>query len=72
MTPAGNQYITYHKRKYKDQGRRLAATFVEGDFVPVVYAEEEGWIAKENDERELRKLLLKSMQELLRRVEEMG
>ena len=73
MTPAGKPYITYRGRKYKDQERRFEATFGEGDCVLVVDAEEEEPMAEEKDEgREFGQLLLKSVQELSRGIEEMG
>ena len=73
MTSARKPYITYWGRKYKDQERRLETTFGEGDCVPVVDVEEEELMAEEKDEgREFGQLLLKSVQELSRRIEEMG
>ena len=73
MPSAGKPYITYWGRKYKDQERRLEATFGEGDCIPVVDAKEEEPMAEEKYEgREFGQLLLKSVQELSRRIEEMG
>ena len=73
MTPAGKPYITYRGRKYKDQERRLELTFGKGDSVPVVDAEEEEPMAEETDAgKEFGELLLKSVQDLMRRIEEMG
>lgn len=73
MTPARIPYITYRGRRYKDQERRLEATFGEGDCIPVVDTEEEEPMAEEKYEgKEFGELLLKSVQELLRRIEEMG
>ena len=73
MTPPRKPYVTYQGRKYKDQKWRLEATFGEGDCVLVVGAEEEEPMEEEKDEgREFGELLLKSVQELSRRIEEMG
>ena len=73
MTPAGKPYITYRGRRYKDQERRLEATFGEGDHIPVVDAEEEEPMAEEKDVgKYFGKLLLKLVQDLLRQIEEMG
>ena len=73
MTPIGKPYIYYRGRKYREQERRLEITFKEGDDVPVVDAEEEELRAEERDvEKEFGKLLLKSVQDLSRRIEEMG
>ena len=73
MTPAGKPYITYRGRKYKDQEWRLESTFGEGDCVPVVDAEGEEPMAEERDAgKEFSELLLKSVQDLSRRIEEMG
>ena len=63
MIPAGKPYITYRGRRYKDQERRLEATFGEGDYIPIMEAEEK------DEGREFGKLLLKSLHELLRRIE---
>ena len=72
MTPTGKPYITSRGRKYKDQEHRLETTFGEGDYILVVDAKEEGLMASEKDEgREFRELLLKSMQELSRKIKEM-
>ena len=73
MTPAGKPYITYRGRKYKDQEQRLELTFGKGDNVLVVDAEEEEPVAEERDARkEFGELLLKSVQDLSRRIEEIG
>ena len=73
MTPVGKPYITYRGRKYKGQERRLELTFGKGDNVPVVDAEEEEQMAEERDVgKEFRELLLRSMLDLSRRIEEMG
>ena len=73
MTPARKPYITYQGKRYKDQERQLEATFGESDCISVVDIEEEEPMAKQKDEgKEFRELLLKSVQELLRRIEEMG
>ena len=73
MKPTGKPYIIYQGRKYKDQEWSLKTTFGEGDYVPVVDAEEEEPMVEEKDEgREFGQILLKSMQELSRRIEEMG
>ena len=73
MTPTEKPYITYRGRKYKDQERRLEVTFGEGDCVPVVDAEEEKPMVEERDVgKEFGELLLKSVQDLSRRIEEMG
>ena len=73
MIPTLKPYITYQRRKYKDQERRLETIFGEGDCVPVVDAKEEEPMVEEKDEgREFGQLLLKSVQELSRRIEEMG
>ena len=73
MTPAGKPYINYRERKYKDQEQRQEVTFGEGDCVPVVDAGEEESMAEERDAgKEFGELLLKSVQELSRRIEEMG
>ena len=73
MTPARKPYITYRGRKYKDQEQRLELTFGKGDSVPVVDTEEEEPVAEEiNANKEFGELLLKSVQDLSRRIEEMG
>ena len=73
MTLEGKPYITYQGRKYKDQERRLEVTFREGDCVPVVDAEEEELMVEERDAgKEFGELLLKSVQELSRRIKELG
>ena len=73
MTPAGKPYICYRGRKYRDQERRLEITFREGDCILVVDAEEKEPMAEERDARkEFGELLLKSMQDLSRQIEEMG
>ena len=73
MTPARKPYITYRGRRYKDQERRPEATFGEGDCSTIVDAEEEEPMAEEKDEgKEFGELLLKSVQELSRRIKEMG
>ena len=73
MTPAGKPYITYWGRKYKDQERRLELTFSKGDNVPVVDVEEEEPMEEERDAgKEFGELLLKSVQDLSRWIEEMG
>ena len=73
MTPIGKPYICYRGRKYKDQERRLEITFGEGDDISVVDAEEEEPMAEERDVgKEFGELLFKSVQDLSRRIEEMG
>ena len=73
MTPAGKSYICYRGRKSRHQEWRLEITFEEGDGVPEVDAEEEESMMEERDaEKEFGELLLKSMQDLSRRTEEMG
>ena len=73
MTLAGKPYITYRGRNYKDQEQRLEVTFGEGDCITVVDAEEEESMAEERDAgKEFDELLLKSVQDLSRRIEEMG
>ena len=69
-TPRGKPYITYRGRKYKDQERRLELTFGKGDNVLVVDAEEEEPMAEERDAKEFGELLLKSVQDLSRQIEE--
>ena len=73
MTPKGKPYICYRGRKYRDQEQRLEITFGEGDDVPVVDVEEEEPMAEERDAgKEFGELLLKSVQDLSRRMEDMG
>lgn len=73
MTLAGKPYITYQGRRYKYQEWRLELTFRKGGNVPVVDAEEEGLMVEEiNANKEFRQLLLKLVQDLSRRIKEMG
>ena len=73
MTPAGKQYICYRGRKYRDQKQRLETTFRESDNVPVVDIEEEEPMAEERDAgKEFGEPLLKSVQDLSKRIDEMG
>ena len=66
-------YITSQGRKYKDQEHRLETTFGEGDCILVEDTKEEGPMASEKDEgREFEELLLEYVQELSRKIEEMG
>ena len=73
MTPGGKEYITYRTKRSRSRERRLEATFGEGDCISVMDAEKEEPMAKERDDgKEFGNLLLKSVQELSRRIEEMG
>ena len=73
MTPAGKSHITCRGRRYKDQERRLELTFGEGDNFLVVDAEEEEPMAEERDAgKDFGELLLKSVQDFSRRIEDMG
>ena len=73
MTPNEKPYICYRGRKYRDRERRLQITYREGDCAPVVDAEQEEQMAEEKDaEKEFGDLLLKSVQDLSKWIEEMG
>ena len=72
MTPEGRKYICHIGRKNRDQERRLEITFGKGDYVPVVDTEEEEPMAEGKDARKEFAELLKSVQDLSKRIEEMG
>ena len=73
MTPGEKPYIYYRGRKYRDRERRLQITYGEGDCAPVVDAEQEEPMAEEKDiAKEFAEILIKSVQDLSRRIEEMG
>ena len=72
MTFGEKEYITYRKHRYRSRERRLEPTFGEGDCVPVEDAEEAPIADEVDDEKEFGNLLLKFVQELSRKIEEMG
>ena len=72
MTPKEKLYICYRDRKYRDRERRLQITYGEGDCAPVVDAEQEELMADDSAAKEFGEMLLKSVQDLSKRIEEMG
>ena len=72
MTPEEKPYICYRGRKYYDRERRLQITYGEGDCAPIVDAEQEEPMADDRDAaKEFGEMLLKSVQDLSKRIEEM-
>ena len=52
MTPGEKPYICYRGQRYRDTGCRLENTYGEGDYVPVVDAEQEE-LAVDAEQKEL-------------------
>ena len=73
MTPNEKSYICYRGRKYRDREHRLQITYGEGECAPIVDAEQEEPMAEEKDVvKEFGDMLIKSVQDLSRQIEEMG
>ena len=72
MTPERKQNVTYRRQRYKSKERRLEITSDQVDSIPEVVEREMEHIEDgRNEEKEFAHLLLKLIQDLSNRIEEM-